>query len=154
MRGACGPSRAFVMVALFGPALALVVGCGGGPKLVPVKGKVYVDDQPVGASESVKGFVVFHPDASKGNKTQEAVQGTLEADGSFTVFTRDKEGVPPGWYKITVDLADTKASDPYYYKPKIEDKYLEADKSGLTFEVVENPEPGRYDIKLPSRKKQ
>jgi hypothetical protein len=138
---------------LFGGALLLVVGCGGGPKLVKVQGKVYVDGHLVEGSETVKGYVVFHPDQSKGNKTQEVVQGTIGADGTYNVFTRDKEGAPLGWYKVTVDLADTKADDPYFYKARIDQKYLEKDKSELVFEVVENPEPGRYDLKLPPRKK-
>lgn len=153
MRAAPGPRRVFVTLGLFASVVFVVVGCGGGPKLVPVKGKVYLAEQPVSAGETVKGFVVLHPDAEKGNKTQEQVQGEIGADGSFTVFTRDKEGAPLGWYKVTVDLADVKASDPYYYKPKIDDKYLEKDKSGLALEVVESPEPGRYDLKLPPRKK-
>jgi hypothetical protein len=29
-----------------------------------------------------------------------------------------------------------------------DEKYLNADTSGLTVEVVEKPEPGRYDFKL------
>jgi hypothetical protein len=152
MRAASGPWRALATLGLFASTLFLV-GCGGGPKLVTVKGKLYVADELVPAGETVKGYVILHPDGGKGNTTQEQVQGILAEDGSFTVFTRDKEGAPPGWYKVTVDLADVKASDPYYYRPKIDDKYLEKDKSGLAFEVVENPESDRYDIKLPPRKK-
>ena len=109
---------------------------------------MFVNDQPVQAGETVKGYVVLHPDQTKGNTTQEQVSAEIGPDGSFKVLTRDKEGAPPGWYKVTVDLAETKASDPYYFRKKILDKYYEKDKSGIAFEVVENPEPGRYDLKL------
>jgi len=137
-----------VPVAVLAVGLGLAAGCGGGAKLVPVEGKVFVNDQPVQAGETVKGYVVLHPDQSKGNLTQEHVSAEIGPDGSFKVVTRDKEGAPPGWYRVTVDLAETKASDPYYFKKKIPDKYYEKDKSGLVFEVVEKPEPGRYDLKL------
>jgi hypothetical protein len=52
-----------------------------------------------------------------------------------------------------VSLAKTHAKDQYDHKPLIDGKYLEKDKSGIVFEVVENPAPGRYDIKLPAKGK-
>lgn len=134
-------------------SLGLAVGCSSGPKLYPVEGKVYIDDKLVQTGETVAGYVVLYPDQSKGNLTQEQVQAYIGADGSFKVFAGPKEGAPPGVYKVTVDIADTKASDPYYFKKKIPDRYYEKDKSGIVWEVVENPEPGRYDLKLPGRGK-
>jgi hypothetical protein len=143
-----------VPAAALAVAVGLAAGCGrGGPRLVPVEGKVFVNDQPVQAGETVKGYVVLHPDQSKGNMTQEHVSATINPDGSFKVVTRDREGAPTGSYKVTVDLAKTNPKDPYDYKALIEGKYLEKDKSGLVFEVVENPEPGRYDIKIPGKAK-
>jgi hypothetical protein len=128
--------------------LALTAGCGGGPKLLPVEGKVLVNDQPVPAGDTVKGYVVLHPDQSKGNMTQDHVKADIGPDGSFKAFAGPKEGVPPGWYKVTVELARTNPNNPYDFKTLIDTKYMEKDKSGLVFEVVENPEPGRYDLKL------
>jgi len=154
MRGTIRPVRVAVAAVLFSGAVLFIVGCGDrGPKLVKVQGKLYLNDQPVAGSDSIKGYIVFHADREKGNTTQEIAQGSVGADGTFTLQTRDKEGAPLGWYKVTVDLADTKADDPYYYKAKVDDKYRDYNKSGLVFEVVESPEPGRYDIKLPARGK-
>lgn len=153
MRGTIRPARVVSTTLVFSAALLFVLGCGGGPKLVKVQGKVYLDDQPVAGSDALKGYVVFHADKEKGNTSQEVVQGAIGEDGTYVLFTREKEGATPGWYKVTVDLAETKANDPYYYKPKVDDKYLDLNKSGLVMEVIESPEAGRYDLKLPSRKK-
>lgn len=138
--------------AVFGWLLVLAAGCGsGGQKLVKVKGKVYVGDKLAKTGEYATGNVVFHPDTSKGNTTQELVKASIEPDGSYKLFTRDKEGAPPGWYTVTVDLADTDPKDPYKFKMQVAEKYMYHDKSGLSIEVVENPEPGRYDLKLTPR---
>ena len=152
-RSVGGVPPRLVSAAALAVALGLAAGCGGGPKLVPVEGKVFVNDQPVQAGETVKGYVVLHPDQTKGNTTQEQVSAEIGPDGSFKVLTRDKEGAPPGWYKVTVDLAKTNPKDPYDYKALIDGKYLEKEKSGIVFDVIENPEPGRYDIKLPGKGK-
>lgn len=145
--------RRLVPAAALAVAVGVAVGCSGGPKLYPVQGKVYIDDQLVETGETVTGYVVLYPDQAKGNLTQEHVQGNIGPDGSFKVFAGPKEGAPPGWYKVRVDVADTKPSDPYYFKRRTPEKYNEKDKSGIVFEVVENPEPGRYDLKLPGRGK-
>jgi hypothetical protein len=132
-------------------ALSLAVfaaGCASGPKLVRVEGKVYLNDAPVQTGDTVTGYVVFHADPARGNKNLEDVKGTIEADGSYRISTRNKEGTLPGWYFVTVELARTNPKDPYDYKAMIPDRYLDKTKSKLAFEVVENPEAHRYDIKL------
>lgn len=134
-------------------AAALVAGCGGGPTLHPVEGTVYLDGNPVPASETLTGYVVLHADPARGNTNGEDVKGDIGPDGRFTVHTRDKKGVAPGWYFVTVELARTNPKDPYDYKGLIDDKYLDKKKSGLAFEVIPSPEPGRYDIKVESVKK-
>jgi hypothetical protein len=142
--------RCTFVFALAAGLVTLSGGCGaGGPRFVPVKGKVtYSNGEPVEAGERLTGFVVFHADPGKGNTSGELAQGSIQPDGSFTLMTRDKEGAVLGWYKVTVDIARTNPKDPYDYKPLVPPRYLEKDKSGITFEVVENPEPGRYDIKV------
>jgi hypothetical protein len=142
-----------VPAAALAVTLGLAAGCGGGPKFVPVEGKVFIDNQTVQAGETLKGYVVLYPDQSKGNLTQEYVKGDVGPDGSFKVFTGAREGAPPGSYKVTVDLARTNPNNPYDYKALIDGKYLEKEKSGIVFDVIENPEPGRYDIKLPGKGK-
>ena len=143
---------AFVF-ALAGGLTALAGGCGaGGPKFAPVKGKVtYADGTPIEAGERLTGYVVFHADAAKGNKTGEVAQGQIQPDGSFSLLTRDKEGAFVGWYKVTVDVARTNPKDPYDYKRKVADRYVEKDQSGLAVEVVDSPEPGRYDLRVKSK---
>jgi hypothetical protein len=145
------PRACLVARCCLGLTLALAVlaaGCRKGPKLVPVVGKVYLKGAPVQTGETVTGFVVFHADPARGNKNLEDVKATIEADGTYRVHTRDKEGALPGWYFVTVELARTNPKDPYDHKPMIPERYVDKTKSKLEFEVVDSPEPGRYDIKL------
>lgn len=143
------PPRRLARTALLAGLLTLAAGCGqSGPKLVPVEGKVFVGAAPAQTGPTVTGYVVYHADPARGNKNMEDIKASIEADGSYKIFTRDKPGAPVGWYRVTVELAETNPNDPYYFKPKIQAKYLEKDKSGLEVEVVENPEPGRYDLKV------
>jgi hypothetical protein len=127
--------------------LALVVGvsgCGGGPKLHPVQGKVTLQD-----GTPVKyGHVILHADASKGNASKEVSQGTIR-NGDYTIMTGGREGAPPGSYKVSIEAADeVDEKNPYFTKWFAHEKYVNPDTSKLTMEVVENPEPGRYDFKL------
>ena len=64
----------------------LLVGCAGGEKLIEVKGKVLVGDQPVGKGQ---GFVTFHPNAAKGNKWLEESVGAIQPDGGLSHHVGD-----------------------------------------------------------------
>lgn len=134
-------------------AVALTAGCSGGPTLHPVEGTVYMDGNPVQAGERLTGYVVLHADSARGNTNMEDTKGVIGADGRYTVYTRDKQGAPGGWYFVTVDLARTNPNDPYDYKPLVDQKYLDKKKSGLEFEVVPNPAKDRYDVRLDGIKK-
>jgi hypothetical protein len=94
---ACVGRRRVLAAALLLGGLA---GCGGGPKLVPVKGRViYGDGRPVSAAS-----VVFTPDESKGN-TGLLATGLLGLDGSFTLRTYPHgDGAMVGAYKVTISL--------------------------------------------------
>jgi hypothetical protein len=129
---------------------ALAVGCSSGSNLVPVEGTVYVDGTPVQTGEFVTGYVILHADTSRGNTNMEDTKGDIGPDGRYTIYTRDKKGTPPGWYFVTVDLARTNPKDPYDYKAMVSENYLDKTKSGLAFEVVSNPQSGRYDIRVES----
>ena len=131
-------------------AALLAAGCSGGPVLHPVEGTVYLDGNPVQAGERLTGYVVFHADPARGNTNMEDVKGDIGPDGKYVIYTRDQKGTTPGWYFVTVDLARTNPKDPYDYKAMVSEKYLDKAKSGLAFEVVKSPEPGRYDIRLES----
>jgi hypothetical protein len=80
--------------------MLLALGCGRGPKLVPVSGRVlYADGRPVTAAS-----VCFTPDADKGN-TGTLATGLLALDGSFTLRTHPHgDGAMVGAYKVTVSL--------------------------------------------------
>lgn len=75
-------------------------GCGGGPKLVPVSGRVhYGDGRPVTAAS-----ICFIPDAERGNNGQLATS-LLAEDGTFTLRTYPHgDGAMIGSYKVTVSL--------------------------------------------------
>jgi hypothetical protein len=128
--------------------------CGpSGPKLVPVQGKVtLIDGTPI-----TYGHVVLHPDASKGNSSKNISQGTIQ-NGSYTIMTGAKQGAPLGAYKVGIEAAkEVDPNNPYFTEWLADEKYVDPNRSGLTMEVEENPEPNRYDFKLnphaPQKKK-
>lgn len=132
------------MAALMACGAMLVVGCGSeDEKLVPVAGKVTVNGKPL-----TSGTVSFRPDQGKGNKSQHQPNGVIDAEGNYKMtLSPDKKGVPPGWYKVVVVALD----DPWPGKPLksfIDMKYADEKTTPLKVEVVANPEPGRYDLKL------
>jgi hypothetical protein len=146
-----GVRRLGGMVSLVFAVLGLAVvpaGCGdrsdvGGT--VPVVGKVTVNGKPVKA-----GTVSFRPDKSKGNTSVHEPYGEIDADGNYKLFTGKKEGAPVGWYRVAVfagepvEVGNLSGQARWYANPK----YAAAESSGLTVEVVEQPAPGAYDLKL------
>ena len=128
---------------------AVLAGCSTGERLTEVKGRVLVGDKPVGKG---MGFVTFHPDDKKGNKSLEEAVGAIQPDGSYTLITRERPGAAPGWYKVGVSIAEVMdPKNPYVTKWLMPepDKYQDWNKSGIAIEVVESPQAGQYDIKLP-----
>lgn len=128
-------------------SLASVSGCGKQDgKLAPVQGKVRVGDDPLST-----GVVIFRPDASKGNTSKEEPRGQLDAEGNYKLQTAQKEGAAPGWYKVGIIAAhpSTDPKNPYALpKSLIPSIYNDPEKSGLTVEVVEKPNPGAYDLTI------
>ena len=126
-------------------AAGVLSGCGqSGPKLYPVKGRVTLTD----GSPVKYGQIILHADASKGNTTKEVSQGTIR-NGEYTIMTGAREGAPPGAYRVSIEAADeVDEKNPYFTRWFAHEKYVNPDTSKLTMEVVESPEPGRYDFKL------
>jgi hypothetical protein len=128
---------------LCGCVLLAGTGCGG-LKLVPVSGKVTRDGRPLSGAA-----VSFVPDASKGNNARLSCMGRIGADGQYELMangvtkSETGKGAPPGWYKVT--LVTTLPGAP---EITVNPNYLDPDKTPWSVEVVENPEPGRYDFKV------
>ncbi|HMC10721.1 MAG TPA: hypothetical protein VKH44_05505 [Pirellulaceae bacterium] len=126
--------------------LASLAGCNssGVGRIVPVKGKITVDGKPL-----TIGSLVFKPDAAKGNPSQFGPAATIAADGSYSLFTKEKQGAPLGWYKVGVVAQEADPGNPYGpMKSLVPQRYNDAESSGLAIEVVAAPTPGTYDLKL------
>jgi len=125
-----------------------LAGCGDPSdvgRTVPVVGKVTVNGKPVKA-----GSVSFRPDKSKGNTSVHEPYGEIDAEGNYKLYTGKKEGAPVGWYRVAVfagepvEINNVSGQAKWYANPK----YAATDSSGLTVEVVEQPDLGVYDLKL------
>jgi hypothetical protein len=130
-------------------------GCGRGDvKLIPVEGKVTLDGDllKVDAARGRTGYVVFYPDASRGNASQEEPRGEIDAGGNYRMLTGLKPGVAAGWYRVTVSVAEQPdPKDAYRFTWLVPQDYVDKARSGLALQVVEDGEAGAYALKLRSR---
>jgi hypothetical protein len=133
-------------------------GLGGcrpaGPPLLPVEGRVLLDGKPlpVDGTKGRTGYVVFYPDASRGNPSREEPRGEIDAAGNYRVLTGLRPGAPPGWYRVTVGVTEQpNPNDAYTFTWLVAQDYVDKDKSKLALEVVEKPPPGAYDLHLHSK---
>jgi hypothetical protein len=129
---------------LTGSAVLGAAGCSKEPqeKLGRVSGKVTVAGQPLKT-----GSVTFRPDAARGNTTLHNPTSPIDAEGHYDlVVPVDRKGAPLGWYKVLVTAYDNPR--PGHLKSFISMKYQDAKSTPLEKEVIENPEPGRYDLNL------
>lgn len=85
----------YVAIGLLVAGSLLTVGCGGGAKMVQIKGKVLLDGKPVKA-----GDIEFVPDTTKDMEGAKAI-GIIK-DGAFTLYTGAKEGVLVGHHQVAV----------------------------------------------------
>jgi hypothetical protein len=139
------PMRAFGIAGCALLAIG-VAGCDRSSlgRIVPVKGKVTFDGRPV-----TSGSLVFKPDAAKGNSNTLEPAGTIGPDGRYSLFTKEREGAPLGWYQVAVVAQEINEKDPYAPpKSLIPTRYNEASTSGLEIEVTVSPVPGAYELKL------
>lgn len=132
--------RSLAWVALLGA----FAGCNRGPTLIPVQGKVTSGDKPL-----TTGFVIFHPDAARGNTSKEEPRADIDKQGNYVLLTRLDKGAAPGWYKVTVTAADQlDPKNPYFTKWLIPQKYIDPKMSGIAIQVVGSAAAGAYDLKL------
>ena len=86
---------------LLGSALLLVLGCGGGAKVVPVTGRVTLNGKPLADAK-----VSFQPIAKE--KSMEAAgpgsTGKTDAEGKFTLKTpTGQDGAVVGMHRVRID---------------------------------------------------
>jgi hypothetical protein len=123
--------------------LLALASCGGGLKLVSVTGTVTLDGKPL-----TRCTVTGIADASKGNNVAVSLVGRVGDQGEFTLRTIAAKvseggvGAPLGWYKVTLRAGP---NDP---ELKVKSDYLDPNRTPLSIEVVEDPKPGAYDLKL------
>jgi hypothetical protein len=124
----------------------LAVGCGDSSRvaMVSVSGQITVDGQPLQAENAT---VVFK--RSNGNPSLDEPYGGVDETGRYTLQAE------PGRYKVIVAAfeAPRKERRPILIPPKnyrllVNPRYVDPKKSGLEVEVVHNPAPGAYDLKL------
>lgn len=132
----------------------LVMSCSSSTVEVsaPVAGIIKVDGKPIDI-----GWITFHPDESRGNGGSHLSVAEIGKDGSFAFATNGKPGVPPGHYKVVIaathdeiPLRPKFGEDGRPWQPNwlTHQKYTNAQTTDLQIEVIENPEPGRYDFHL------
>jgi hypothetical protein len=134
---------------------SLAPGCGdtsGVGKTLPVTGQITLDDRPLTAPSTI---VLFKPDAAQGNASPFEPAGTVDDRGNYTLFTKGKKGAPPGWYKVVVTATEPRGEGvggPRHQRPAprslIPARYGQAATTTVAIEVVDNPAPGAYDVKL------
>jgi hypothetical protein len=132
-----------VVAAVVVVGLIPAAGCNRGLRRIPVSGTVTMDGKPMG-----RGVLMFHPDPAKGNTARAGCTGPI-SNGQYklvtTAVTKDDTGpgAPLGWYKVTL-LHDL----PGMAEIKVHPRFLSPQTTPIEIEIVENPAPGAYDIKL------
>jgi len=112
---------------------------------VPVSGNVTVDGVAVNG-----GVLHFYPDADKGNQHRVDCVSPIRA-GKYNLLTqavRDREtgtGAPLGWYKVYLDTTVPGAD------VKLHERFTDPKKTTIWIEVVDNPDPGAYDVKFTTK---
>lgn len=79
-------------------SLVLLGGCNPGPSLVQATGKITVDGQPANGA-----VLLFHPE---GGASSVVSSGAAQTDGTFSLVTDAKPGIPAGNYLVTVTWPD------------------------------------------------
>ena len=131
---------------LLGLGLLLLAGCGGEERVVPVRGRATVRSQAL-----TVGRIAFFPDAARGNTSKSEPRGKIEPDGEYVLMTGEREGAPPGWYKVLVfsseQMRDSlRGGAPTDPKWLIHRKFTDAKTTPLSVEVVADPKEGAYDL--------
>src|SRR5262245_9616396 len=130
----------------FGAILALLVGCGGGDKRVPV--------YPVNGSVQAKGQGAPHvritfvaQDRQDGPATETEVLTDLSGKFSMTTY-KPGDGLPPGKYAVFLIWPDVVTDDPATGGDKLRGRYNNHQKPAFTIEVkAETNHLPAFDVK-------
>ncbi len=108
------------------------LGCGSNENITPVHGRVFFRGRPLPG-----GTIVFAPDVERGGNGPLAT-GEIDAEGHYTMRTREQLGVIPGWHRITIASPALAVSPGRDAPPPIVDlprKYSDPQQSGLLRQV-------------------
>ena len=137
---------------LFG-ALGLIsfAGCSRSQEsLIEVRGRVSFGGKPLAT-----GVVSLRPDAERGNKSLHQPTGVIDPTGDYRIFTNQRPGAPPGWYRVVVfatePTVDTGKAHPGMPKSLIPVRYNNPATSPLQLEVRADGAPGENDFSLESK---
>jgi hypothetical protein len=120
--------------------LVAVAGCGR--KHVEVTGTATADGKAL-----TNATIFFAPD--KDNPLKTIPKGTVDENGTYHLTTEGRAGAALGWYKVYVGFEGPKGKEGKALPPiPVNPKYLSAAASSLSLEIVENPQPGAYDLKM------
>jgi hypothetical protein len=130
-------------VLLVSLVLAVLSGCGDGRKPIPVKGKVTLDGTAL-----TSGSVSYHSAASKGDGSQILAVGPINEQGEYTLSFSNKEGCPPGHYKVTVNASVPSNPRNPYSLPRsiINKKFADPSTTPLSVEVKSDVAAGAFDL--------
>jgi hypothetical protein len=116
--------------------LAGVASCGSaasgpGKPVFPVRGQVFVNDQPAAGA-----FVLFIPVNEPAEPADPRPRATVEADGSYSLSTYgENDGAPAGEYFVTVTWPVDGRDD----EDRLRGRYREPRRSRLTATVKDGP---------------
>lgn len=157
-----GPFKTTLRLGIALVALGAAVGCGGGTKVYPVKGKVTFDGKPMKGG----GSVAFMP---TGGQSGKAAGGEIADDGTYELMThKPGDGSMEGEFRVVIlqtterepeasndgekvvrkkgsslpeiDRIPTVYGDPY--KSPLTAK-VEARNNEINFELTRNPAPAK-----------
>ena len=126
------------------------MGCSSqSAKMYPVSGEVTIHGEPMEA-----GNVTLHSDGSRGNLSQEIAGGRVK-NGKYEIFTGQRRGAPPGFYKVLVISTNFSGDNPPPMggtapmpRSLIDPKYGQLGGTPLALEVVAEPDAGAYDLEV------
>jgi hypothetical protein len=125
------------LLCLFG--MIPLTGCSPGiGKLVPVQGKVELDGIPLGG-----GQVFYAPEVRKPGPRVESI-ANIQSDGTYTMLSNGKRGVPPGKYKVTIIPPPGEPGAAL----NIPARYGSDAETPFAIEVTASTPPGQYDLKM------